>query len=446
MVQGGSLPLISSIGDESMSQDMEQTLLRRQLPELLPPAEGWVLPHYDGLSIANLPATVATLLGSDLPGALPPLPRNLWAEWAPGLRRVVLVILDALGYRMLQKMWSAGHGQEFLDIAETGLLIPLTSVFPSTTDAALVSLRTGRPPAEHGWLAYTMYLRELGIASNAILLCPVWTRETDLLVDWGLDLETLISVPSLAEWLARAGVVSKAVFYTGFSNSGFSTMLYRGVTETRLHHHASDFWVQLRHVLMETREQNAFISAYWSGLDTLAHAYGPDTDLWHAEFRTVSHLLATEFLADLPADVRQGTLLLLTADHGQIRIPPENILAADEDPELSRHLMVPIMGESRAAFIHPRPGRADTIRDYLESAFPGWFVVLDSIEALEAGLMGKPVADETYARAGELLVLSRGTHALQKSQPPVSLVGRHGGLTQEEMLVPLIGLRLEALG
>jgi hypothetical protein len=428
-----------------MNKDVEQTLLRRQLPELLPPAEGWVLPHYDGLSIANLPATVAALLGSDLPGALPPLPRHLWADWAPGLRRVVLVILDALGYRMLQKMWSAGHGREFSSVAETGLIVPLTSVFPSTTDAALVSLRTGCPPAEHGWLAYTMYLRELGIASNAILLCPVLTREPDLLVDWGLDLETLISVPTLAERLARAGVVSKAVFYTGFSNSGFSTMLYRGVTEIRLHHHASDLWVQLRHVLMETREQNAFISAYWSGLDTLAHAYGPDTDLWHAEFRTVSHLLAAEFLADLPAAAREGTLLLITADHGQIQIPPEDIVVAGEDPELSRHLMVPIMGESRAAFVHPRPGRTDTIRDYLESTFPDWFVVLDSTEALEAGLMGKPVADETYARAGELLVLPRGTHALQQSRAPVSLVGRHGGLTQEEMLVPLIGVRLEAL-
>lgn len=59
--------------------------------------------------------------------------------------------------------------------------------------------------------------------------------------------------------------------------------------------------------------------------------------------------------------------------------------------------------------------------------------------------MGKPISDETYARAGELLVLPHGDHALQQAQPSVSLVGRHGGLTQEEMLVPLLGVRLEAL-
>lgn len=427
------------------AQYIERTLLSRQLPDLLPPDEGWVLPHYKGLSIANLPATIAALLGTSLPGALPALPEELWDEWVPGLRRVVLVILDALGYRMLQRMWATGEGQAFSDLAEAGRLIPITSVFPSTTDAALVSLSTGRPPAEHGWLAYTMYLRELGVAANAILLSPVWTRKTDQLLDWGLDPSTLIPVPRLAEHLTSMGISTGAVFYSGFRGTGFSTMLYKGVAERRGHLLSSDLWVQLRHLLAETRGSRAFITAYWSGLDTLAHAYGPDTDLWEAEFHTVSHLLSRQFLGSLSAIDRQGTLLLITADHGQIHIPPAQILTADQDPELSQHLMVPIMGESRAAFVYPRPGRTNAVRDYLEATFPNWFVVRDSVEALESGLMGKPIADETYARAGELIVLPRGTRALQQTQPPVTLVGRHGGLAPEEMLVPLIGARLEAL-
>jgi hypothetical protein len=126
------------------------------LDDLLPSDEGWILPHYDGLSIANIPATIAALMDGDLPDALPTLPNDLWADWRPGLRRIVLVVLDALGYRALQRMLADGAGQGFHDIAQAGRMLPLTSVFPSTTDAALVSLRTGRPPAEHGWLAYTM--------------------------------------------------------------------------------------------------------------------------------------------------------------------------------------------------------------------------------------------------------------------------------------------------
>ena len=59
--------------------------------------------------------------------------------------------------------------------------------------------------------------------------------------------------------------------------------------------------------------------------------------------------------------------------------------------------------------------------------------------------MGRPINDETYARAGELLVVPNGDHALQQVRPSVSLIGRHGGLTQEEVLVPLLGTRLDAL-
>ena len=58
------------------------------------------------------------------------------------------------------------------------------------------------------------------------------------------------------------GILTKAVFYTGFRNTGFSKMLYRGVGETRGHHHASDLWVQLRHMLAETQGKPAFITAY----------------------------------------------------------------------------------------------------------------------------------------------------------------------------------------
>jgi hypothetical protein len=306
-------------------------------------------------------------------------------------------------------------------------------------------MRTGVAPATHGWLAYVIYLREIGILTNAILLCPVWTRQRDLLIDWGLDPDTLVQVPSLAEHLSEQGITNRAVLASYLLGSTFSQILYRGVPKIRGHHQASDLWVQLRRALAKTRGKRAFITAYWSGLDTLAHAYGPETDLWAAEFRSVSHLLGREFLAELPAEDRKGTLLLITADHGQIHIPRGNILTADKDPELSQHLMVPVAGESRAAFLYPRQGRAELIRAYLESEFPGWFTILESGEMLDAGLMGSPVMDETRARAGQLLVLAHGDHALQRTDPGISLIGRHGGLSQQEMLVPLIGSRLEAL-
>ncbi|MBN1659303.1 MAG: alkaline phosphatase family protein [Anaerolineae bacterium] len=429
--------------------EIERTILARPLPAPLPAGEGWVMPHYDGLSIGNVPATIAALLTGEepdavLPGSLPALPGALWSGWKDGVQRVILVILDALGYRLLQRMEEAGGAEAFTRLAERGSLVPLTSVFPSTTDAALVTFNTGRPPAEHGWLAYEMYLRELGITANAIQLRPVWGGRPDSLVEWGMDPETLVGVPTLAQRLGRWGIETHALYSAYFRDSGFSKMLYRGVKAVRTHLLASDFWTELRALLADTRGKRAFLTAYWSGLDTVGHAYAPDTDAWRAELRTMAFLLDRELLEALPAADREGTLLLITADHGQIRVPPKHIVTANREPGLSRHLMVPIVGESRAAFVYPRSGQAEAVRSYLEAAYPGWFVVADSRAVLDAGLMGRPVSDESYARAGRLLVLPRGDHALQRAVPKVSLLGRHGGLTQDEMLVPLFGIRLDA--
>jgi hypothetical protein len=426
--------------------EIEQAILGRTLPEL-PTTEGWVLPHYQGLSIANLPATIAALFGHSpgdlLPGALPPLPEELWQDWLPGLRRVVLILVDAMGYRLVQRMWQTGEGQPLASLAERGRLVPLTSVFPSTTCAALLSLHTGVGPATHGWLSYIMYLRELGILANSILLCPHKSHQRDSLVDMGLDPATAIPRPSLETGLTARGVTTRAVLSAFLAYSAFTQMLYQGVSKMRTHRQASDFWGHLRHELAKTRGRPALISGYWSGIDSLSHAYGPETDLSDGEFRTVNYLLEREFLSQLPPEDRKGTLLLITADHGQIYVPPAGIVTADEDPDLASQLLVPVSGESRAAFLYPRPSRAAAIVEHLEKAYPDWFTVLESRQALDLGLLGSPVYDESYARAGDLLVLPRGSHALQQSLPRVSLLGRHGGLTAEEMLVPLIAARLD---
>jgi hypothetical protein len=425
--------------------ELEAALLARPLPDILPSDQGWVMPAYDGLSIANLPATVVRLLGAELPGTLPPLPEELWSTWRPGLRRVVLVVLDALGWRGLQRMQAAGQAEVFgrLAAGRSSCLVPLTSIFPSTTSAALVSLRAGHAPASHGWLAYEMYLREVGIAANAIQLRPVAGGPGDQLVAWGLDMNRAIPQPALLEVLSAAGITTRVLISAYLGDSAFSQMLYRGAGEMRRHWEASDFWVQLRGILAQTRGRPAYITAYWSGLDTIGHMYGHDTEVWEAEFYSVTSLLGREFLHRLPEEDREGTLLLITADHGQTRVLPDRALTADEDRELAAHLLVPVMGESRAAFIYPRPGHTAVLRHYLEEVFGRHFVVAGSAEAVGAGLMGMPISEETWARAGELLVLPLEGYGLQRTRPRSPLVSRHGGLTPEEMLVPLLGARLD---
>ena len=432
--------------------DIETLIRQHCLPGLDLPANEFILPHYDGLSIANLPATAAALLGNELPTASPPLPRNLWSDWTPGLKRVILVILDALGYVRLCKQMATDEDLDvFQRLASAGHFFPLTSVFPSTTTAALSTLWTGCTPVEHGLLGYELYLREYGVLSNLITVSPSYDKQSEVLFKWGLEPEKFLPVPDLAEQLKQQGIALRGLTYRGFIHSGMSRIFRRSDNDDEMQGYVTlaDLWTKLRHMLRKKPQPHnplELIITYWGGLDGVAHACGPGTESWQAEVRNVAHTLQREFLRPLPPEDRDGTLLLITADHGQAHTPPEKTTLLTDHPDLRDMLAIPPSGESRAAYLFPRHGRADDVLAYFANHLPGRFVLLDSTEALTAGLFGRGTpAPETPFRIGDLLALARGENALQRGDKKPKMKGLHGGLTAEEMLVPLIGARLDAL-
>ena len=84
--------------------------------------------------------------------AYPSLPK-LDAELGKNYKNVVLMVLDCLGTTMLERNLSASI---FL---RKRCVDSLTSVFPSTTAAAMTSYYTGVSPNQHGWLGWSLYFK-----------------------------------------------------------------------------------------------------------------------------------------------------------------------------------------------------------------------------------------------------------------------------------------------
>ena len=95
------------------------------------------------------------------------------------------------------------------------------------------------------------------------------------------------------------------------------------------------------------RSGEPFVYAYYEGIDKVAHEYGLG-DHYDTELRWVDHLVA-DLLAALPA----GTVLAITADHGQVEVG-ENLV--ELDPGIRPHLSMQ-SGEGRFRWLHARPGR-----------------------------------------------------------------------------------------
>ena len=407
----------------------------------------FIWPRYEGFSVGNIPATIAQLLGAGTANVLPPLKAELLAGLDEDLQRVVLVILDGLGWEQLNRMMSADEELFFHQLKKKGRMIPLTSVFPSTTVNVLSTLRTGAAPIKHGLMAYELYLREWAMAVECITFSPIMARHSQSLAQLGMDANNFLPVPPLAHQLSIQGTLSYQLIAGHIKNGALSQMFFRGVREIYSHLSASDFWLKLQDILREHNKERCYISSYWSAVDTLAHHHGPRHKTALNEVRMLSYLLQNSFLAGLTPAEREGTLLLITADHGQLETPADKAIVLTEHPELDKLLTIPPVGEARVPFFYVRGGALEQARAYLEEHFEEQLICLDRQTVLESGLLGpgEPYGEVPH-RLGDLIAITKGHATFVRTQADAKrLPGRHGGLMPQEMLVPLFAVRLEEL-
>ena len=429
-----------------LAAQIERDLLARRLADdgLLPDDAGYVLPDYEGRSLANIPATVASLLGVTL-GGPPPLRPEYTANLGTGVRRVILLLVDAFGYAAWQETLAADPEGLWGRLAQRGNLLPMTSIFPSTTATALSTLMTGVEPATHGMLGYQMWLREFGVLTQMLALKPALAENgSDTLEEWGLEPERMIPVPGLGEQLKAAGVHTLSWVPGQYRTGALTRMCYRGFDGVRGYKGLPDLFRQVRSTMSHDRHERSLYYLYWGGVDSAIHAHGTAGGHWQGQVERLREAFQQEFWARLTPKAAAETVLIITADHGFIDSPVDQAHDCDADPVLQRELLIPFSGESRAAYLHALAGDDDHARIAIQETLGDGYVVRRSRDLLRAGLFGRgPVGAETPARMGHFVVLSRGQHYLDRQERRLILRGRHGGLSREEMLTPWVAMRLD---
>ncbi|MBU1049762.1 alkaline phosphatase family protein [Candidatus Bipolaricaulota bacterium] len=411
-----------------MDNLIERQLLGRANP--LEQGQSVVFPDYRGYCISNIPSLIASLLGVHEGHS----PLGKIAEPFSGYERIVFLILDGFGFRKAQALFEEFPDAALKRLGESGCHIPLTSVYPSTTVAALTSLSTGLTPLEHGMIGYRLYLRETASITNMIRFNTIGSSRNDSAFDIGLDRETLIPLPTVHEQLIAQGIDAHAVLPGYIAQSGLSTALYHGCAN--LHSAASlpHMFVKTREILQTSRGKT-FISLYWPGMDSIGHGLGPDSESFRAEFFAVDDAIGRGLVGQL-----QDTLLIVTADHGFAPMRPEDYLLLDGEFDAARALLMPPVGEPRASYLYARQGKVPTIRKAFDKPRNDGLICVESRELVESGLLGINTPHSQIAnRIGDLALLSTGTSGVFQDYPDAAILpGMHGGLTEDEMLVPLI--------
>ena len=402
----------------------------------------FVLPAYAGNSIANIPTTVAEMLSASVVG-LPPLTAALWKPLADNVRKVVLLVVDGFGWNLLTQERERMVGL----LAQTAVTGKLTSIFPSTTVAALTTLWTAMAPAQHGLVGLRLFMPEYATTTQMLKFTPTFGNYPDALVEAGLKPKEFLAGDGFAEQLTRAGVQSYALKGREIVDSALSQMHDRGINKEYGFSSAADMFVLLRQLLAEKHDQRLFVNAYWPMVDTLEHVYGWDHPSVAAELRNVLHLFETEFINQLSASARKDTAVFIVADHGQVICPPEQQIYLEDHPELNKMLLMRPSGEPRTAYLHAKHGCRNDIVAYINERLGHAMVAIPAGNALTEGLLGDlPHAPAASERVGDVIVTMRSGHLLLTEtdrEKAKRMVGRHGGMTADEMFVPWLGLRLD---
>lgn len=411
--------------------------------------EGAVLPDYDGHCISNLPSSILSLFGID--AGRRELPSSVWEGVdTSGLDKVVLLVFDGLGYREWQRQTDGGIIGLLTD---RGHVTPLTTVFPSTTSAALTTLATGLTPQEHSLVEWYLYVSELGMIIETLPFSPMGSFGRDRLLPVA-NPRILFTGETIYPRLRRQGVTSYVFLPRGIAYSGYSRVVHGG-TKIVPYISSSDLCAGLRREIGSAKG-SAYFYAYWSMIDTMEHVYGPNSEEVRLEAASISRALREGLLEGLSPSDASATLILATADHGQVYSPPENTLLLNRYRKLVRNFARSKEGEKILPWGAPRDVYLSLAEDkvgemisYLAKALGGAATVLKTSDAVSSGLFGKGTPTRTFlSRVGNVMVLPTGTGSIWYRYPgikPPEIRGRHGGLHPDEMIVPFAAARASSL-
>ena len=384
-----------------------------------------VLPDYSGQGLVNLVQSIATACGSA--DARYPELAALPAATLGEARHIVLLVIDGLGQRILERHPACPNLQRHA-IASIG------SVFPSTTASAITTFMSGLAPAQHGLTGWHIYLEEI---EQTLAILPLTPRSGPPLAAPETLAARLFTQPTLFEQLDRESWV---VTPRSIAGSPFNAWHSRGATSLA-YDSLEEMFAQIACLL---RDANAprYIYAYTSDLDRDAHRHGTDS----AQVRQTLASL-DRGCGELWRDAQgSDSWLLVTADHGFIDSPPPRVVNLDDHPRLAALLTRPLCGERRAAYCYVAPENRPAFKAYIAAQLAHCVDLRNSADLIDAGWFGPPpYHPRLAARVGDYTLVMKDDWTIKDQLPGEKqhrMLGVHGGVSSDEMIVPLIAVRV----
>jgi hypothetical protein len=355
-------------------------------------------PDYAGGCLVNLVAELERRLAGKAP--TPGLRAPLGAA-IPEAATYLVVLFDGLGDAQL-----AHPGAAPFAAARRGAL---DAPFPTTTTVSLATIATGLPPVRHGLIAYQLWLPDREQVANTIKWTTLWGDPM------GLDFAAFLPRPNLWERLAAAGVEPIVLQPLNFGGTPLSRVLYRGC---RVEPYADPAEAVTAAVQLAGVPRR-LVLLYVPQIDFAAHVWGQESDGYDAALR-----LAAGIWEAIAASLPPGVVMVGTADHGHVDIPKDRQVRIDK----ANHEGRVFYGDPRVTFVKGEGA-------LLATSLPATWVPFEEM----AGWWGPGKPHRSFAgRAPDGALFADPGCAVLHRFSDDRLIGQHGGLTEEELRIPLL--------
>jgi len=382
------------------------------------PRETVVMPNYKNGSIVNLMSSVLQSYGADSRyHPLPVLPADELRQY----RNVVLIVIDGLGDEFL-----AAHGRK--SIFAKYRRGKMTSVFPATTASGITTFLTGVAPQQHAITGWFMYLKEMGMVMKIL---PYVTRSEEICLKSAF--RNFYHEKSVFQ---QIDADSHYVIHSHHIDSQYTEAMT--VNAKRVAYHTLTDMVQKMREVVTGRKSKKFVSAYWPDLDAYSHSYGTESVEAVQHFETLNTHI-TSFVESIR---KTNTMVLITSDHGLIDADESKVIRLKEHQDLARTLVLPLCGEPRAVYCYVHPERVATFEKYIEEHLSDYCTQYRAQTLVAKNYFGLFEPNPSLSdRIGDYILIMRENYVLKDTivgEREYSLKAYHGGMTKEEMYVPLV--------
>lgn len=330
-------------------------------------------------------------------------------------RNVVLLILDGMGEHILDKLSNKGYFRK-------NELTCVTSVYPSTTTAAMTTYYSGKCPYETGWIAWAQYFKEYGRVMNMLPRSESYTGE----VFKGLEKDVfncVVNYKTVYEMIEEKGIKAYEVCPSHIERKSKRTHIANNMDEI----------CEALKVLCDNPDEK-FILTYLDNPDGILHKFGASSD------EAKEFILEAEEKIEKLVPNLDDTLLIISADHGHKDIG--KVYSVLDHPDLRDCLIMPEFFESRFVGFWVKEDRKEEFEEIFRREFKD-YILLNKNEFLEMELLGTgvkhPKIDDFL---GNYVAIATGSSIFRIQNDYFEgkkvKASTHCGLTKDEMDVPVI--------